>query len=84
MTDTISRPRLLSRAARAGARLYRRERDLARILPQLFGKTAVLPAIQAAEAACEKDRRAGAASYSAARHVSLLAALVAESGAARA
>lgn len=83
MTDTIRRPRLLSRAAHAGARVYQRERDLSRLLPQLFGKKAVLPAIRAAEAACEQERRAGAASYSIARHVSLLAALVAETGAAR-
>lgn len=84
MTETIRRPRLLSRAARAGARLYQRERDLARLLPQLFGKKAVLPAIRAAEAACEQERRDGAAGYSVARHVSLLAALVAETGVARA
>ncbi|WP_340108599.1 DUF6477 family protein [Pikeienuella sp. HZG-20] len=80
MTDTIRRPRLLSRAARAGAALYQRDRDLARILPKMFGKdVGVLPAIMAAEAHCETERRAGAATYSVAHHVSLLSALVAES-----
>lgn len=82
MTETIRRPRLLTRAARAGAALYRRDRDLARLLPKVFGKRGgVLAAIRAAEALCEDERRTGAASYSVARHVSLLAALVAESGA---
>ncbi|QIE54575.1 hypothetical protein G5B40_03455 [Pikeienuella piscinae] len=82
MTTTIRRPKLLSRAARAGAAIYRRERDLTRLLPKLFGQRAVLPAIIAAEAACESERRTGVATYSVARHVSLLAALVAESRAA--
>lgn len=84
MTDPIRRPRLLNRAARAGAAVYRRDRDLARLLPKVFGQRVVLPAIIAAEAVCENERRGGVATYSVARHVSLLAALVAESGAARA
>lgn len=81
MTQSIRRPRLLSRAARAGAPLYKRERDLSRLLPKFIGKGAgVLQAIRAAEAICENERRAGAASYSISRHVSLLSALVAETG----
>lgn len=82
MTQTLRRPRLLSRAARAGAALYDRERDLKKLLPKLFGargKARVIGEIAAAEAACETDRKAGAASYSLTRHVSLLAALLAES-----
>lgn len=82
MAEAIRRPRLLTRAARAGAALYKRERDLARLLPKVFGKgSGVLAAIRAAEALCEHERRAGAASYSVSRHVSLLAALVAETSA---
>lgn len=84
MTESIRRPRLLNRAAHAGAAIYQRECDLARLLPKLFGQRVVLPAIIAAEAACESERRTGGATYSVARHVSLLAALVAESGAAQA
>lgn len=78
MTNSIRRPRLLSTAAQAGASVYRRERDLARILPKLFGKSAnILPSIIAAEAQCETERKTGAATYSVTRHVSLLSALVA-------
>ena len=86
MTRTLRRPRLLSRAAAAGAALYRRERDLARMLPKMSGheSAAVVPALAAAEEACEEQRKAGAASYSITRHVGLLTALVAELGAARA
>lgn len=86
MNAILSRPRLLSRAAHAGATIYRREKDLARIMPRLFGKAGatVIPAIAAAEAACEAERKSGAANYSVSRHVSLLAALVAESATASA
>lgn len=81
MTSTLRRPRLLSRAAAAGAALYRRERDLIRVMPKLFGKgvAALLPALTEAEAACEAERRGGAATYSISRHVALLSALIAES-----
>ena len=86
MTRTLRRPRLLSRAAAAGAAIYRRERDLVRLMPRLFGKgaAALLPALAEAEAACEADRKGGVATYSICRHVALLSALLAESGQARA
>jgi hypothetical protein len=72
----LARPRLLAEAARAGAALYRRERDL----PAGLGSTArnIVAALTAAEAACDADRRAGSPAYSPARHVRLLSALIAE------
>lgn len=81
-TRTLRRPPLLARAAAAGARLYRRERDLSRIMPKLFAAAGptLAAALEAAEAACEAERRAGAATYSPSRHVGLLSALVAERG----
>jgi hypothetical protein len=78
---SISRPKLLAHAAKSGADIYRQERDLGRLLPRLLSQTAagrIVEGLRAAEAACEDDRKAGAATYSLARHVGLLAALVAE------
>lgn len=84
MAFTLSRPRILTRAAKAGAALYRQDRDLARLAPRLFAlrgrRKIVIDGIAAAEAACEAERRSGAASYSIERHIGLLAALFAEGG----
>ncbi len=38
MSLKLSRPRILTRAAKAGAEMYRRERDLARVAPRVFAK----------------------------------------------
>jgi hypothetical protein len=73
----ISRPKLLARAARAGAGLYRRDRDLPAGLKLGAGKNLVA-ALTAAEEAYDAERRAMAPSYSPARHVKLLSALLAE------
>lgn len=79
---TLARPRTLARAARAGARLYRRERDLAAVLPSVFAArpkdAALIKAIAESEAQCDSERRNGAVTYSAARHAAILAALIAE------
>ncbi|MGB0508107.1 MAG: DUF6477 family protein [Pikeienuella sp.] len=78
----LKRPRILARAARAGARIYKRERDLASVAPRLTIATrsdkALVSELAAEEAACEADRKNGAATYSTQRHVSLLSALLAE------
>ena len=79
----LSRPRILTRAAKAGADLYIRERDLARVAPRLFAKASkkspvVVADLVEAEAACEAERKQGAVTYSIERHISLLAALFAE------
>ncbi|MCL4187289.1 MAG: hypothetical protein KJZ85_06740 [Rhodobacteraceae bacterium] len=76
----LRRPRLLVRTARFALDDYRRQRDLPRLLP-LAGVTAPARAVGlllAAEAACEAMRAAGSATYSAARHIELLTALMAE------
>lgn len=82
MSLKLSRPRILTRAAKAGAKLYVRERDLARVAPRLFAKASkrapVVADLVEAEAACEAARKEGAVTYSIERHVSLLAALFAE------
>lgn len=76
----LERPRLLVRAARFTLDDYRRERDLPRLLPSagLAAPGRAVAPLLAAEAACEAARAAQAATYSAARHVELLAALMAE------
>lgn len=78
----MRRPRLLVRAGRAGAAIYRRERDLPALLPGFAAagrRAGDLPArLELAEAACEAQRRAGAPEYSVRRHVGLLSALLAE------
>lgn len=75
----LVRPRLLAAAARAGAALYRRDRDLAGALPGGATGRGLVAALTAAEAAADADRRAHAPGYSVSRHVRLLAALLAES-----
>ncbi|MEO1612920.1 MAG: DUF6477 family protein [Pseudomonadota bacterium] len=80
MTLKLTRPRLMTRAARAGAAAYRRDRDLRRFLPKLGlqkKRDSVIAAIRTAEEACEAERRIGAASYSLERHIGLLSALIA-------
>lgn len=74
------RPRLLVRAARLGLSDYRRERDLARLMGgrSRAPDAEVLPALLEAEQQMETRRRGGDLSYSIARHVEILAALMAE------
>lgn len=76
----LTRPRLLARAARTGARLYCRERDLPGAVPGLLARpeAQILPRLAEAEARCEQARRSGAPDYRPARHVQILAALLAE------
>jgi hypothetical protein len=74
----LARPRLLARAARAGAALYRRERDLPASISRATRGATVVAALLSAEAACDAERRNGAPSYNPARHVRLLTALIVE------
>lgn len=77
---TLSRPRLLVRAARFGITEFHRERSLRRI----FRDEQVPPPGQAfeqlfvREAEMDEMRQVGEAGYSPARHVELLAALIHE------
>ncbi|MCV2881032.1 DUF6477 family protein [Actibacterium sp. XHP0104] len=86
MTDPIAlmkalrRPRLLIRAARFGLSDYRRERDLKRLMgaPRLPAPPQVLSELIAQEEQLEATRQAGDASYSIARHIDILIAMMAE------
>jgi Family of unknown function (DUF6477) len=76
----LRRPKLLIRAARFGLADYDRARDLKRLM-----RTPAAPSPQVAvtrlfeqEADLEETRKAGGAAYSAARHVEVLIALIAE------
>ena len=73
----LERPRLLIAAARAGLKDYRRARDLRRILGGEAGH-GTLDALIAREAELEGQRQARDAAWSAARHVEVLIALLAE------
>ncbi len=84
MTDLSSiltktrRPRLLIQAARRGLALYKPERDLRGLLGTEERGTGLAARLLAAEQAIEETRQAGDATYSIARHITLLTALMAE------
>ncbi len=86
MSDVLSvlgalrRPRLLIRAARFGLCDYNRDRDLRRLTQAdtLPTPARAIPALIETEAELEEIRRAGDASYSVARHVEVLIAIMAE------
>ncbi|MXQ07271.1 hypothetical protein GQ651_05370 [Alphaproteobacteria bacterium GH1-50] len=76
----LRRPRLLVRAARHGTTDYDRARALPRLL-DMPGQTTpehALSALIAAEAEVEDRRKGALATYSVARHIELLAALMVE------
>ncbi|MGF1502148.1 MAG: DUF6477 family protein [Paracoccaceae bacterium] len=79
----LMRPALLSRAASAAARAYRRDRDLPGAIPGLAGQpvATILGRLVSTEAAWEEARRQQAPGYRPARHVQVLSALLAEAGA---
>jgi len=81
------RPRLLMRAARIGAGLYRRQRDLRPLLPAMATRSRraadVAARLRPMEADQETARREGRPGYSPARHVAVLSALLAEQAAAK-
>lgn len=76
----LKRPQLLIRAARAGLADYNRGRDLRRLMhvnsPPPPDRA--LPALLAEEGRLEEFRRRGDGSYSFARHIDLLIAMMAE------
>ena len=74
----LRRPRLLVRAARFGLADYRRDRDLRRLLPAMAAADRALPHLFRTEESIEATRRNGDASYSVARHIDVLIALMAE------
>ncbi|WP_039018061.1 DUF6477 family protein [Halocynthiibacter namhaensis] len=78
--NTLRRPRLLIRAARFGLTSYSRERDLLRLVndEKLPGPGRAVTQLMNVEGDMEERRKTGDASYSIARHVELLIALMAE------
>ncbi|MGR3341680.1 MAG: DUF6477 family protein [Paracoccaceae bacterium] len=80
LLSKVRRPRLLIRAARFGVQDYDRARDLKRVVKS---STAPSPAralncLMTEEARLEEIRKTGDATYSVARHVEVLIALMAE------
>ena len=80
MVQKLRRPRLLIRAARAGSEDYRRESHLPRLLGYgaLPRPGAALMRLMEMEREQDDARRAEGASYSIARHVDLLVAMMGE------
>jgi len=79
----LIRPRLLVKAARIGAGLYRRWRDLGAALPGAvgLGGAEIKDRLFAVERACEEQRRQRSPVYRPGRHVQVLSALLAEAAA---
>jgi hypothetical protein len=88
-TAPLIRPRLMIEAARKGARLYRRARDLPDALAgshphaALGSSSAILARLTEVEWVCEDQRRSRSPAYRPGRHVQVLAALLAEAENAR-
>jgi Family of unknown function (DUF6477) len=78
MLANLRRPRLLMHAARFGLGDYRRERDLRRLVDSASSPDQTVPRLLSVEEKLEATRLAGDASYSAARHIDVLIALLAE------
>jgi len=79
----LMRPALLALAARRAAAQYRRKRDLPGAVPGLYGQAdqVIRARLAKAEALFEEARRERRPGYRPARHVQILAALLAEEAA---
>ncbi|OYU39166.1 MAG: hypothetical protein CFE33_12155 [Pseudorhodobacter sp. PARRP1] len=78
LLETLRRPRMLIRAARCGVLDYRRERDLKRLVDSTPTPERAVTRLLAEEERLEDIRISGEASYSVARHIEVLIALIAE------
>lgn len=76
--SNMRRPRLLIRAARFGVADYRRDRDLRRLIGRTAPPADALRQLMTEEGRLEHNRQQGDATYSFAKHIELLIALVAE------
>ncbi|QHQ34940.1 DUF6477 family protein [Algicella marina] len=76
--NELRRPRLLVRAARLGASLYRRDRDLAAALGGEPSHRQTLSSLLSLEESIESIRRRGNGAYSPEKHIRVLTALIAE------
>lgn len=77
---TLRRPQLLVRAALHGLLDYDRNRDLQRLLPEtrMPSPAEAMQRLLDSEAQLESARRDGTATYSVARHVDVMIALLCE------
>lgn len=77
----LQRPRLLTNAARIGARRYRRKVHLKSLAPNgnRLGQEELIKDLLEKENDLEWTRRSGAADYNVKRHVLILSALIVES-----
>ena len=80
LLNQLRRPKILIQAARFGMIEYRREASLRRLLSatQLPGNGAALAALMEIEGELEDQRRIDDASYSPARHVEVMIAIMGE------
>lgn len=80
LLKTLHRPRLLIRAARFGMVDYSRKRDLQRLIKSssMPSPAQAVAKLMSEETVLEDKRKTGDASYSIARHVSILIALMGE------
>lgn len=78
--SNVRRPRLLIRAARFGVQDYERKRDLKRVISsgEAPSPARAMHCLMTEEARLEDIRKTGDATYSVARHVEVLIALMAE------
>ncbi len=74
----LRRPRLLMHAARFGLGDYRRDRDLRRLVNPSASPEETLPRLLSVEEGLEATRISGDVSYSPARHIDVLIAVLAE------
>ncbi len=81
LIQSLTRPRLLIRAARHGLQDYSRDHTLARLIGASPGMAAedIVKRLVEVEANMERARKEDDGSYSVARHIELLVALIAES-----
>lgn len=77
---TMSRPSILVRTAKIGARFYRRDRDLPGAVPGLLSQPepSIVPCLLEVDEKCERERRERSCAYRPGKHVQVLAALLAE------
>jgi Family of unknown function (DUF6477) len=78
LLGALRRPKILIRAARAGVRDYRRERDLKRLLRTPKAPQVAIGSLLAEEGRLEATRTSGEATYDLRRHVAVLTAILAE------
>lgn len=80
LVSELKRPQLLVRAARAGLVDYNRKRDLKRLMrtTEAPAPDRAVTALLAEEERLEETRRQGDATYSFARHIEVLIAMMAE------